>query len=79
MPFGNRKNILKDLFSSVLSQFKKYHAPENMKFNYLCIFQSLKLSILIEKIISISLEPNITSVGCNGLNYHSTYLGDRGH
>jgi len=38
------KNILEDLFSSVLSQFKKYHTG-NMKFNNLDIFQSLKLRI----------------------------------
>jgi len=27
-----RKNILEDLFSSVLSQFKEYHPSENLKF-----------------------------------------------
>ena len=42
-------NILEDLFSSVLSQFKKYHASRNLKFNNLGIFQSLKFRILIEK------------------------------
>jgi len=31
--FRNRKNILEDLFSSVLSQFKKYHPSVNLKFN----------------------------------------------
>jgi len=50
MPFGNRKNILEDLFSSVLSQFKKYHPSGNLKFNYLGISQSLNLRILMEKI-----------------------------
>jgi len=49
MPFGNRKNILEDLFSSVLSLFKKYHPSGNQKFNNLGIFQSLKLRILVEK------------------------------
>jgi len=49
MPFGNRKNILEDLLSSVLLQLKKYHPSGNMKFNYLDIFQSLKLHISIEK------------------------------
>jgi len=50
MPFGNRKkNILEDLFSSVLSQFKKYHHLRTRKFNYLGIFQSLKLRISLEK------------------------------
>jgi len=46
MPFGNRKkNILENLFSSVLSQFK-YHPSGNLKFNDVGIFQSLKLRIL---------------------------------
>jgi len=49
MPFGNRKNIFEDLFSSVLSQLKKYHPHENLKFNYLGIFQGLKLGISMEK------------------------------
>jgi len=44
MPFGNRKkNILEDLLSSVLSQFKKYHPSGNLKFKNLGIFQSLIL------------------------------------
>jgi len=50
MPFGNRKkNILEDFFSSVLSQFKKYRPPGNLKFSYLGIFQSLKLRISMGK------------------------------
>jgi len=50
MPFGNRKkNILEDLLSSVLSQFKKYHPSGTVKFNYLGISQSLKLHILMGK------------------------------
>jgi len=32
------KNILKDLFSSVLSHLKKYQPPGNLKFNNLGIF-----------------------------------------
>jgi len=52
MPLGTRKkNILEDLFSSVLSQFKKYHPSGNLKFNYLGIFQSLIFHILMEKIL----------------------------
>jgi len=49
MPFGNRKNILEDLFGSILSQFQKYHPPGNLKFNYLGIFLSFKLRISMEK------------------------------
>jgi len=43
-----------------LSQFKKYHPSGNLKFDYFGIFQSLKLRILKEKIISISLKLNFT-------------------
>jgi len=39
MSFGNEKNIFEDLLSSVLSQFKKYHPSENLKFDLLGIFQ----------------------------------------
>jgi len=69
MPFGNRKFILKDLFSPVLSHFKKYHPSGNPKFNNLGFFQSLKLRILMEKILSISLKLNFTpdTLGCYGL------------
>jgi len=43
MPFGNiEKNILEDLYRSVLSQFKNDHPSGNLKFNNLRIFQSLK-------------------------------------
>jgi len=55
MPLGNRK-IFEDLFSSVLSQFKKkYHPSGNLKFKYLGIFQSLKLRSLTGEILPISL------------------------
>jgi len=47
--FRKQKNILEDLFSSVLSEFKKYHPSGNLKFNYLVIFRSLKLRIFMEK------------------------------
>jgi len=39
-----KKNILEDLFSSVLSQSKKYHSAGNLKFNTLGIFQCLKIA-----------------------------------
>ena len=48
MPFGNRKKIL-CLFSSVLSQLKKYHPSGNLKFYNLGILQGLKLRILVKK------------------------------
>jgi len=44
MPFLKRKNILEDLFSSVLSQFKKYHPSGNPNFHYLGIFSKLKIA-----------------------------------
>jgi len=50
-----QKFILEDLFSSVLSQFRKYHSSENPKFINSGIFQSLKFRILMEEILSISL------------------------
>jgi len=43
MTFGKRKNILEDLFSSVLSQFKMYQPSGNLKSYNLGIFQSSKL------------------------------------
>jgi len=49
MPFGNRKKYFRGFFNSVLLRFKKYHLSGNLKFNYLGIFQSLKLRILMEK------------------------------
>jgi len=49
MPFGNKKNILEDLFSSVLSQFKEYHPSEKFECYILGIFQSFKLRILMGK------------------------------
>jgi len=66
---ATEKNISEDLFSSALSQFKKYHPSGNLKFEYLGIFQGLKLRILMGKIISISpkliFTPNTS--GCYGL------------
>ena len=70
MPFGNRKKIkLEGLFSSVLSQFKKYHPSVNLEFINLDIFQGLKFRILMERILSIFLELNFTpnTLGCYGL------------
>ena len=54
-----KKNILEVLFSLVLSQFKKISPPppRNLKFNYLGISQSLKLRILMEKILSMGYLP----------------------
>jgi len=46
---ATEKNVLEDHFSSVFSQFKKYHPSGNLKFSYLGNFQSLKLCIFMEK------------------------------
>jgi len=59
MPFGN-KHILQDLFSSILSQLKKYHPSGNLKFNDLSIFQFLKLRISMEKNLPIYLKLNFS-------------------
>jgi len=66
-----KKNILEDLFSSVLSYLKKYHLSGNLKFNILGIFQSLKLRNLRSKILQIFLELNFTpnTLGYFGLIY----------
>jgi len=52
-----------------LSQFKKYRPSGNLKFNKLGIFQSLKIRILMEEILPISLKLNFTpnTLGCYGL------------
>jgi len=67
---ATEKNILEDLFSSLLSQSKKYHPSGNLKFNYLGIFQGLKLLILMGKILLISLKLNFTpdTLGCYELS-----------
>jgi len=41
--------ILENLFSKVLSLFKKYHSSGNVEFNNLGIFQSLKLRNFVER------------------------------
>jgi len=50
MPFGNRKkNILENLFSSVLTQFKNDRPRGDLKINKLGVFQSLKFRIFTQK------------------------------
>jgi len=73
---ATEKSILEDLFSSFLSQSKKYDPSGNLIFNYLRIFQSLKLPTLMGKIFPISLKLNFTpnALGCYGLReYHHTH------
>jgi len=53
-----KKNIF--FYFSIVTILKKYHPYRNLKFNYLGIFQSLKLRILMEKILSIPLKLNFT-------------------
>ena len=55
MPLGNRKNILENLSRSVLLQFKKYRTSENLTFNNLGIFHSLKMRDLMVKSLEILL------------------------
>jgi len=54
------KNVLEDLFSSLLSELKKYHPSGSLIFINLRLFQSLKLRILMEIILPISLKLNFT-------------------
>jgi len=65
-----QKFILEDVFSSVLSKFKKYYSSENPKCNNLGILQSLKLCNLMGKIIRIYLKLNFSpnTLGSYGLN-----------
>jgi len=65
MPLGKRKIILEDLFSSVLSQFKKYHSSGNLKFNNLGSFLSSKFRIFLGK------NPSNFSEA----EFHSKYFG----
>jgi len=61
MPFGNRKNILEDLFSSVLSQFEKYQPTWKPEINLFRHFPKLKIACSMGgKILSISLRLNFT-------------------
>jgi len=46
---ATEKFILEDLFSSVLSQYKKYHPSGNLKFYNLDIFKKLKIAYFSEK------------------------------
>jgi len=69
--------FLEDLFSSVLSQFKKYHPSGNRKFNNLGIFQSLKLRNLMGKIHRNSLKPNFTPGKGNGTGKSSDRVAGR--
>jgi len=64
------KNILEELFSSVILQFNKYHPSGNLTFNYVDIFQILKLFNLLGKIARVSLKLNFTqnTLGCHGLS-----------
>jgi len=70
MPFGD-KNIYFRFSVQFFSQFKVYHSIGNLKFNNLGIFQSLKLHILVEKVLPISLMLNFTpsTQGCYGLTW----------
>jgi len=68
MPFGNRKKYFRGSFQfSIVTILKKYPSG-NLKFNNLGIFQSLKLRILVGKILPISLKLNFTpnTLGCYG-------------
>jgi len=49
MPFGNKKRNFRETFQFSIVAVKKISPPGNLKFNYLGIFQSLKLRISMEK------------------------------
>jgi len=61
-----------------VSQFKKYNPSGSVKFNNLGVSQRLKLRILMEKILRISLKINFipNTLGGFGLRkYNSRKLG----
>jgi len=75
MPFGKRQKYFKGSFqfsivTILLSQFKKYQPSGKLKFSNFGIFQSLKLRILMEKILLISLKLNFApnTLGCHGFS-----------
>jgi len=56
MPFGNRKNYFRGSFQfNIVTIKKKYYSSEDLKFNNLGIFKSLKSRILLGKILLMSL------------------------
>jgi len=55
-----KKTILEDLFSSVLSQFKKYYTSGNLKLVNVGILKSLKFRILMGEVLPICLKLNFT-------------------
>jgi len=71
MPFGNRKKYFRGTFQISIVTIERISPPGNLKFNYLGIFQSLKLRISMEKILSIFLKLNFTLniLGRDGLSY----------
>jgi len=66
LPSSDAVRKKEDLFSSVLSQFKKYHPSGNLKFNYLGIFQSLKFAYF-------NGEKNLFNFSYS--KFHSEYFG----
>jgi len=69
IPFGNRKKYFIESSPFSIVTIQKISTPENQKFiNYLSIFQSLKLRISMEKILSISLKLNFKYFGLLWVN-----------
>jgi len=66
---GTEKNILEDIFNSVLWQFTNYQPSRNLEFNYSDIFPKLKIAYFNGKILSIFHKLNFTqnTLGCSGL------------
>jgi len=62
MPFGNRKIHIRGFFQFIFFTIQKIsRLSGNLKFNNVGIFQSLKLRILAEKKLPISLKLNFSS------------------
>jgi len=70
MLFGNRNIYFRESFQFSIVTIKKYHLSGNPKSDYLGVFQTLKLLILLRKILSVTFKLNFTpnTLGCYGLN-----------
>jgi len=62
MPFGNRKFYFGGYIKLIIVTIKKISFPRNLKFYNLGIFKRLKLRILVEKLLPVSLKLNVFQI-----------------
>jgi len=75
LPPSDAARKQKNIFSSAVSQLKKYRPPGNLKLHYLRIFQSLKFRISMEKDppICLKLISSPNTLGFYGLTPNSCF------